>query len=162
MMSKSSSLVDASFLQVHPMTLDSSVSAMVPVPAAGYAGDLAPELAWHWVESGRARLVDVRTTAERTWVGYVPGSVPIPWKEWPGMSSNPNFDDALAEVAQARLPLVFLCRSGARSVAAARRATELGHEAYNVLEGFEGDLDAAGHRGLLGGWRQRGLPWSQT
>ena len=69
-----------------------------------------------------------------------------------------------AEVLGAAAPgqkLVLLCRSGVRSVAAARRATELGLLAYNVLEGFEGDADAQGHRGQLGGWRLRGLPWQQ-
>ena len=56
----------------------------------------------------------------------------------------------------------MLCRSGVRSIAAAKRATELGREAYNVLEGFEGDANAKGHRGQLGGWRMRGLPWQQN
>ncbi|HOF52325.1 MAG TPA: MBL fold metallo-hydrolase, partial [Rhodoferax sp.] len=57
--------------------------------------------------------------------------------------------------------LVLLCRSGVRSIAAAKRATELGLEAYNILEGFEGDPDAHAHRGNKGGWRMRGLPWRQ-
>ena len=58
--------------------------------------------------------------------------------------------------------LLFLCRSGVRSVGAAQRATELGLEGcYNVLEGFEGDLDGAQQRGHRGGWRFRGLPWIQ-
>ncbi|HYE41549.1 MAG TPA: rhodanese-like domain-containing protein, partial [Ramlibacter sp.] len=58
--------------------------------------------------------------------------------------------------------VVLLCRSGVRSIAAAKRATELGIEAYNILEGFEGDADADGHRGNKGGWRARGLPWRQN
>jgi len=57
---------------------------------------------------------------------------------------------------------VLLCRSGVRSIAAAKRATELGLEAYNILEGFEGNTDAEGHRGQQGGWRKRGLPWRQN
>jgi rhodanese-related sulfurtransferase len=57
---------------------------------------------------------------------------------------------------------VLLCRSGIRSIAAARRATELGLEAYNILEGFEGDADEQGHRGRKGGWRLLGLPWRQN
>ena len=57
---------------------------------------------------------------------------------------------------------VLLCRSGVRSIAAARRATELGRESYNILEGFEGDPDSAGHRNSLAGWRVRGLPWRQN
>jgi len=58
--------------------------------------------------------------------------------------------------------LVLLCRSGVRSIAAARRATELGVRSYNILEGFEGDPDPQGHRGRIGGWRMRGLPWRQN
>lgn len=134
-----------------------------PRPAQGYAGDISPTLAWDWVQAGRARLVDVRTDAEREWVGYVPGAVPLAWKQWPGMQPNAAFDDGIrALLAQDARPLLMLCRSGARSVAAARRATELGATAYNVLEGFEGDLDDHGQRGRRGGWRKRGLPWRQN
>jgi len=64
--------------------------------------------------------------------------------------------------AGGRKKLVLLCRSGVRSIAAAKRATELGAEAYNILEGFEGNTDDQGHRGLIGGWRKRGLPWKQN
>jgi rhodanese-related sulfurtransferase len=70
-------------------------------------------------------------------------------------------DDDLRAAVPERTPVVFLCRSGVRSAAAARRATELGYDAYNVLEGFEGDPDENGHRGRNGGWRHRGLPWRQ-
>lgn len=131
-------------------------------PAEGYAGDVAPELAWRWWQDGHAVLVDVRSDAEREWVGYVPGAVPVAWKQWPGMAMNPGFDQALREAVAPGGRVVLLCRSGVRSVAAARRATELGLKAYNILEGFEGDPDADGHRGRLGGWRARGLPWRQN
>ena len=131
-------------------------------PAAGYAGDVTPELAAQWVARGDAVLVDVRSDAEREWVGYVPGGVGLAWKQWPGMAPNPGFDDGLRAAVPAGLKAVMLCRSGVRSVAAARRATELGIEAYNILEGFEGNPDDQGHRGLLGGWRKRGLPWKQN
>ena len=132
-------------------------------PANGYAGDIAPELAWHWVQSGKAVLVDVRTDAERAWVGQVPGAVPLAWKQWPSMAMNPDFDARLQAVAEqeAGKKIVLLCRSGVRSVAAAKRATELGLAAYNILEGFEGDANSQGQRGGLGGWRLHGLPWSQ-
>ncbi|MFE1570449.1 rhodanese-like domain-containing protein [Comamonas odontotermitis] len=132
-------------------------------PASGYAGDIAPELAWHWVQSGEAVLVDVRTDAERAWVGQVPGAVPLAWKQWPSMAMNPDFDVLLQAVAQKEQgkKVVLLCRSGVRSVAAAKRATELGLAAYNILEGFEGDANSQGQRGGLGGWRQHGLPWFQ-
>ena len=130
-------------------------------PAQGYAGDVSPLVAWQWVQQGQAVLVDVRSDAERAWVGDVPGSRPVVWKQWPGMAMNPDFDEQLRAAVPAGQKVVLLCRSGVRSIAAAQRATELGLEAYNILEGFEGDLDAQGHRGQRGGWRFHGLPWRQ-
>jgi sulfur dioxygenase len=133
-----------------------------PQAAAGYAGDVSPALAWQWVQAGEAVLVDVRTDAEREWVGYVPGGVGLAWKQWPGMAMNPAFDAGVLAAAADGRKVVLLCRSGVRSVAAARRATELGvAQAYNILEGFEGDPDQNGQRGRKGGWRFRGLPWRQ-
>ena len=129
--------------------------------ATGYAGDLACELACAWWTQGDAVLVDVRTDAEREWVGFVPGAVPIAWKQWPGMAMNQAFDAEIRAAVPPGKKVVLLCRSGVRSVAAAKRATELGLEAYNILEGFEGDPDDHAHRGQRGGWRKRGLPWRQ-
>jgi rhodanese-related sulfurtransferase len=131
-------------------------------PADGYAGDVTPEQAAQWVNDGQAVLVDVRSDAEREWVGYVPGAVPLAWKQWPGMAMNPAFDDGLRAAVPSGGKAVLLCRSGVRSIAAAKRATELGIEAYNILEGFEGNPDVDGHRGRTGGWRFRGLPWKQN
>ncbi|MBS0429205.1 MAG: rhodanese-like domain-containing protein [Proteobacteria bacterium] len=131
-------------------------------PAEGYAGDVTPETAARWLASGEAVMVDVRTDAEREWVGFVPGAVPLAWKQWPGMALNPDFDAGLRAAVPAGGKAVLLCRSGVRSVAAAKRAAELGVTAYNILEGFEGDADADGHRGNQGGWRRRGLPWKQN
>ena len=130
-------------------------------PAAGYAGDVTPEQAWRWWQSGKAVLVDIRTDAEREWVGFVPDSLVVSWKQWPGMALNPDFDAQIIAVAKG-MPVVMLCRSGIRSVASAKRATELGLTAYNILEGFEGDPNAQAHRGSIGGWRYRGLPWRQN
>jgi rhodanese-related sulfurtransferase len=139
-----------------------SPSSDQPRPAEGYAGDVTPELAWRWVQEGEAVLVDVRSDAEREWVGSVPGAVALEWKHWPGMQIDPQFGEKLQAVVPPGKKAVLLCRSGVRSIAAARRATELGVEAYNILEGFEGDADEAGHRGRKGGWRLRGLPWRQN
>lgn len=133
-----------------------------PRPASGYAGDISPQLAWAWVQSGKAVLVDVRTDAEREWVGEVPGAVALAWKQWPGMALNPGFDAGLKAAAAGGKKALMLCRSGVRSIAAATRASELGVEAYNILEGFEGDGDAQGQRGKTGGWRHLGLPWRQS
>ncbi|MBY0411021.1 MAG: rhodanese-like domain-containing protein, partial [Burkholderiaceae bacterium] len=99
---------------------------------------------------------------ERAWVGGVPGAAAVAWKLWPGMALNAGFDAQLQAAAPAGATLVMLCRSGVRSIAAARRATELGYTAYNILEGFEGDPDALNHRGQRGGWRFHGLPWQQS
>jgi len=131
-------------------------------PAQGYAGDVTPEQAAAWVAQGEAVLVDVRSDAEREWVGFVPGAVGVAWKQWPGMAPNPGFDAGVQQAVPEGKKVVLLCRSGVRSISAARRATELGLEAYNILEGFEGDNDEQGHRGRKGGWRLRGLPWKQN
>lgn len=137
-------------------------ASLQPQPAQGYAGDISPELAAQWLASGQAVLADVRSDAEREWVGFVPGAVALAWKQWPGMVPNADFDAALRAAAPEGGKVMMLCRSGVRSIAAARRATELGIEAYNILEGFEGDADANGQRGRKGGWRLRGLPWRQN
>lgn len=132
-----------------------------PRPAQGYAGDVPLQLAHEWWTSGEAVLVDIRSDAEREWVGFVPGAAGIAWKQWPGMALNEQFDAALRAAVPAGKKALLLCRSGVRSIAAAKRATQLGIEAYNVLEGFEGDPDEQGQRGHRGGWRLRGLPWRQ-
>lgn len=130
-------------------------------PASGYAGDVAPPLAYQWWHADEAVLVDIRSDAEREWVGFVPGAIALAWRQWPGMVPNPTFDQSLLAAVPAGKKVLLLCRSGVRSMAAARRASELGLEAYNILEGFEGDPDAQAHRGNKGGWRLRGLPWRQ-
>jgi glyoxylase-like metal-dependent hydrolase (beta-lactamase superfamily II)/rhodanese-related sulfurtransferase len=142
---------------------DAHVSNSLQVqPAPGYAGDVSGALAWRWVQSGEGVVVDVRSDAERAWVGFVPDTPAVAWKQWPGMVSNPNFDAELLAAVPAGKKVALLCRSGVRSIAAAKRATELGLEAYNILEGFEGDPDGHAQRGRLGGWRLNGLPWRQS
>ena len=132
--------------------------------APSYAGDITPQQAHDWQQQGQGVIIDVRTSAEHDWVGFVPGSETLPWKEYPTMEVNPGFDQSVQQIVarHAGKSLLFLCRSGARSIDAATRATALGlGPSYNILEGFEGSLDAAGHRGKVGGWRYRGLPWQQ-
>jgi rhodanese-related sulfurtransferase len=131
-----------------------------PRAAEGYAGDVSAALAYAWWQAGEAVLVDVRTDAEREWVGFVPGAIAVAWKQWPGMAMNPNFDTELRAAANGK-PVLLLCRSGVRSIAAAKRGTELGLQTYNILEGFEGDPDNNAQRGKKGGWRLSGLPWRQ-
>ena len=116
-----------------------------------------------------ARLVDVRTDAEWNFVGVpdldLTGKQPvlIPWQVYPTMQRNPTFVEALV---QAGLTpdnhIYFLCRSGARSMAAAEAAKAAGFpHVYNVADGFEGSLDPDGHRGATGGWKAESLPWMQ-
>lgn len=138
-------------------------SSQPPVaqPASGYAGDISPQQAFEWMQAGNAVLVDVRTDAEREWVGYVPGAVALPWKLWPGMAINPLFEQTIKAVVPEGKKALMLCRSGVRSISAAKCAAGLGIAAYNILEGFEGDPDAKGQRGKKGGWRFSGLPWRQ-
>lgn len=130
-------------------------------PASGYAGDVSPQLAYQWWHADEAVLVDIRSDAEREWVGFVPGAIALAWRQWPGMVPNPHFDKSLLAAVPAGKKVLLLCRSGVRSMAAARRASELGLEAYNILEGFEGNPDQQAQRGHLGGWRYHGLPWRQ-
>lgn len=109
-----------------------------------------------------SKLVDVRTRAEWEWVGRIPNAVEIEWQSWPGGQPNPQFVPQLKREVDAESLVMFICRSGARSGAAARAAKEAGYgQAYNVLEGFEGDRDANGQRNRIGGWRFAGLPWVQ-
>ena len=126
-----------------------------------YAGALLPAEAHRLMQVG-ARLVDVRTQPELLYVGRVPGALALEWQTYPGNQPNPQFLEELAALTDKDEPLMFLCRSGGRSHAAAQAATQAGwRECYNVLEGFEGDRDEAQHRGTVGGWRKAGLPWVQ-
>ncbi len=129
--------------------------------AEGYAGDISCTLAYQWWQAGSAILVDVRSAAEIEWVGYVPGAQVVSWKQWPGMVANPDFDTQLLACVPAGQKVLMLCRSGVRSVASAKRATQLGLQAYNILHGFEGDPDENGQRNRRAGWRMQGLPWRQ-
>ncbi len=129
-----------------------------------YAGALLPAEASHvWAGVNGAQLVDVRTKAELDWVGRVPGAVEIEFSLYPGNVRNPEFLAQIEAVLDKSAPVMFICRSGNRSHHAAMLATQAGfRECYNVLEGFEGDRDAGGHRNTVGGWRAAGLPWVQS
>jgi rhodanese-related sulfurtransferase len=131
-----------------------------------YAGDLTPQQAFDLLESDeRAVLVDVRTDGEWRQIG-VPDlgerQALIEWITAPAGQPNPRFLDQLAETGLQpgdERPVIFLCRSGQRSIAAAVAATAAGYgPSYNVLQGFEGDIGADGQRGHTG-WKAAGLPW---
>lgn len=128
-----------------------------------YAGDLTPQEAWEKLEQG-AILVDVRTEGEWAHIGIPDTKATdndplfIQWT-FPGGIPNPDFINDLSQQApeDRSTELVFLCRSGQRSIAAAIAATRAGFTSYNVLEGFEGEPDHYGER-TVNGWKNRGLP----
>jgi rhodanese-related sulfurtransferase len=130
-----------------------------------YAGAVTPQEAFDLLQSGAdIKLVDVRTNAERDWVGRVAigqeQHLAVQWATYPGGAPNPDFGVQLEQVAGKDDVLLFLCRSGVRSRHSARVATELGYaNAFDILEGFEGDRDGDGHRKTIGGWCTAGLPW---
>jgi rhodanese-related sulfurtransferase len=141
----------------------------------GYAGDIGLAEAWDVLSSdAKAQLVDVRTLAEWNFVG-LPDMASlgrpvhcIEWQSFPTMQANPDFVSdtskaVLAAGADRDAPLLFICRSGARSRAAAMAMTGAGFtKALNVAGGFEGDLDGMRHRGQVNGWKAAGLPWKQS
>src|SRR5574343_938829 len=128
-----------------------------------YKGEVTPQEACELLQlAPGAKIVDVRTRAEWDWVGRVPNAVEIEWNQYPGGVRNPNFLAEFKRQVDPEALVMFLCRSGVRSIGAATAATEAGYNAcYNILEGFEGDKDANGHRNNIGGWRKAGLPWIQ-
>jgi rhodanese-related sulfurtransferase len=131
---------------------------------APYAGALLPAEAHALAQQQpTAKVVDVRSRAELEFVGRIPDSVEIEWKSYPGMKLNPDFISQLKQKLPPETTVMFVCRSGGRSHEAALAAMQAGYcDAYNVLEGFEGDRDASGHRNTVGGWRAVKLPWVQS
>jgi rhodanese-related sulfurtransferase len=129
-----------------------------------YEGALTPGEAHQMLrEIPNAKLVDVRTRAELEWVGRIPGAVEVELLTYPGSRPNPDFVKQLEQQVGKDSPVLFICRSGGRSHNAAMLAQQAGYsDCYNVLEGFEGDKDASGHRNTKGGWRFAGLPWTQS
>ncbi|MFT3956092.1 MAG: rhodanese-like domain-containing protein [Piscinibacter sp.] len=139
-------------------------AARAAAQAAGlpYAGSVAPADAWALVQAGQAALVDVRSAEERKFVGHVPGVAHVAWATGTSLTRNPRFVRELEAKVGKDEPVLLLCRSGKRSALAAEAAAKAGFAAvFNVLEGFEGELDAAQQRGHADGWRFRGLPWIQ-
>ena len=135
-----------------------------------YAGDVTPTEAWEILNTrSEAVLIDVRTPAEWAYVGLpdlsAVGKQPllVPWALFPSMTVNPDFGSEVeSAVADRDAPLVFICRSGGRSRAAAIAMTARGYTScYNVASGFEGDPDPQRHRGTISGWKVDNLPWVQ-
>lgn len=133
---------------------------------------ITPPQAWDILQSDPdATLFDVRTSMEYEYVGHPANAINIPWKEPPGWAVNPQFVDKVRATLAARpggkdiesMPVLTICRSGKRSLAAAEELVLQGFKnVYNVDEGFEGDLDGKKHRNTINGWRHRNLPWEQS
>lgn len=140
-----------------------------------YYGEASPEETWETLraEPGAA-LVDVRTAAEWAFVGLPELSgtpaqlIRAEWQSYPSMQVNPDFVEEVERGLQAAgsgrdAPIFFICRSGARSAAAAAAMTAAGYSrCFNVTGGFEGNRDTAGHRGTIDGWKAADLPWVQS
>jgi len=115
-------------------------------------------------ENPEAKLIDTRTTIEYSFVGHPIGAIHVPLKRPPTWEVLPDFVNQIKKHADSlSTPVVLMCRSGARSMEAAKLLEQAGFESlYNMEEGFEGDKDDNNHRGTLGGWRFHGLPWEQS
>jgi rhodanese-related sulfurtransferase len=135
--------------------------------------EITPGEAWEMLQSDpRTVVLDVRSKVEFDYVGHPVGAVHVAWQEFPGWQPDPQFVDKArqrlsglrgAAKPETELTVLSLCRSGARSRAAAQVLADAGFQrVYNIAQGFEGDRDEQGHRGTLGGWRFHGLPWEQT
>jgi rhodanese-related sulfurtransferase len=133
---------------------------------------LTPQQARTLIEQNpRSLLVDVRSNMEFLFVGHPKGAVHIPWIDEPDWDVNPNFVRQIRELTLGGIicdegdgcaPIILICRSGKRSVEAGQALLTAGfREVYNILDGFEGELDENHHRSSLGGWRYEGLPWEQ-
>jgi len=135
-----------------------------------YAGDVDSRRAWEILkEDPGAILIDVRTSPECRYVGHPDlkslgkSAVFVEWQAYPDLAKNERFAEELGEKGVAKeATLLLLCRSGARSKAAAILLTSLGYRrCYNIADGFEGPKDGEGHRGRSAGWKAAGLPWQQ-
>jgi rhodanese-related sulfurtransferase len=127
-----------------------------------YAGALTPQEVYEVLQkTPHAKLIDVRSQAELDLVGNVPGAAHIEWAFYPGMVANQDFAAQLDMQVDKEALVIFMCRTGGRSHNAAATAAKLGFsEAYNMLEGFEGEANTQKQRTLINGWKHADLPWS--
>ena len=128
---------------------------------------LEPKAAYEFLKKNpNAIFIDCRSEMEYLFVGHPVGALHVAWNEGPDWEINPHFVGQVRKLAgtdHAARPVVLICRSGKRSVDAGLELEKHGFtQVANVLEGFEGELDAEHHRGNLGGWRRHGLPWRQV
>jgi len=147
------------------------MSAQDANPFLQFAGDVSPQEAWEALQADKhAQLVDVRTHAEWVFSGLPTltalnkETTTISWKLYPTFDLNPQFASQLEKaVPDKSAPLYFLCKTGGRSTDAAIAATALGYTAcYNIVGGFEGDMNNLHQRGTTSGWKAATLPWHQA
>jgi rhodanese-related sulfurtransferase len=133
---------------------------------------ISPREAWEMLEThSQAVFVDIRSSMEFLFVGHPKGAMHIPWIDEPDWVVNPHFTTEIrklllggvgSEAGESPAPVILICRSGKRSLEAGKTLLRDGMQlVYHIAEGFEGNLDEHHHRGTLGGWRFRGLPWEQ-
>jgi len=124
---------------------------------------LTPKEAFEFLkQSPDAVFVDCRSEMEYLFVGHPQGAILVPWNDGPNWDINPEFVSHVKKATSVNRPVVLICRSGNRSLDAGRALEEAGFtKIYNVLHGFEGELDTDHHRGASTGWRFEGLPWEQ-
>lgn len=134
--------------------------------------NLTPKEAYDLIQdTPKCLFIDVRSKMEHQFVGHPVGAINIPWIDAPDWVRNPNFitdvrNLSLGGIIQNNdakgIPLVLICRSGVRSLDAGLALHKEGiRNIYNIIDGFEGDLDENHHRGTESGWRYEGLPWKQ-
>ncbi|MCG6875074.1 MAG: rhodanese-like domain-containing protein [Betaproteobacteria bacterium] len=128
---------------------------------------LTPREAFEFLHSTpQALMVDCRSEMEYLFVGHPAGALHVSWNDGPDWEVNPHFVGQVKKVAgtnHAHRPIILICRSGNRSIEAGEALERCGFtDVYNVLHGFEGDLDENHHRGSKNGWRYEGLPWEQV
>lgn len=155
-----STTIEAPAVSTHPTLVRAREKALEQ--GLTYAGGVTPQQAWSLFSEGEAVIVDVRTAEERKFVGHIPKTLHVAWATGTSMTRNPRFVRELEARTGTDAPILLLCRSGKRSVLAAEAATKAGFtQVFNILEGFEGDLDDNARRGGVNGWRLAGLPWVQ-
>ena len=127
--------------------------------------NLQPKEAHAWLEAHPdALFVDVRMEIESLYVGRPPGVVNVPWYEYPDLQPDAvKFAETVAKEATGKdQPLLLMCRSGQRTLAAGKALEAAGFiDVQHVVHGFEGELDEHFKRSTLSGWRFEGLPWEQ-
>lgn len=134
-----------------------------------YKGDLLPKQAWEMLmNDDKSFLIDVRTILECHYVGqpylnkFANKLITLEWRQAPNMELNENFGKLISKVIPNKeSKLIFLCSRGGRSMEAAKYMTDAGYECYNILHGFDGDIDNQGHRGATNGWKADKLAWRQ-